>query len=276
MTGVAFVLGGGGVLGAHEVGMLRALFEREIVPDVVIETSIGAMNGAVVAEDPSMAAVNKLTRLWTSIEDAGVFSASISDRLRTLVRTRTHVYSNEPLREMIAESLNAKNIEDLAVPFECVAASIEQAAAHYFSSGSLADAVLASTAVPGLLPPVEIDGEHSLDGGLVASIPLDRAIALGATTVYVLQVGRIEQPLVAPTKPWEVAMIAFEISRRHRFVEALKGVPETVKVHVLPTGDPKQFNDVSQYRYRSTSGVADRIQRSYEASVRYLDRATAA
>ena len=130
--------------------------------------------------------------------------------------------------------------------------------------------MLASSAVPGLLPPVEIDGEHHLDGGLVASIPLDRAIARGAREVFVLQVGRVEQPLVAPTRPWEVALVAFEISRRHRFTEALATVPDGVTVHVLPTGEPKSFTDVSQYRTTGRDAVADRIERSYEASAAYL------
>ena len=161
-------------------------------------------------------------------------------------------------------------IEDLPVSFECVAASIERSNAHHFNSGPIVEAVLASSAVPGLLPPVAIGGEHYLDGGLVASIPLDRAIARGADQIFVLQVGRVEEPLTAPTRPWEVALVAFEISRRHRFVEALATVPDHVEVHVLPTGDPKAFNDLRQYR-EASDDVAGRIAQSYEASVAYLD-----
>lgn len=117
-----------------------------------------------------------------------------------------------------------RRIDDLAVKFECVAASIEHATAHYFSTGLLVEAILASSAVPGMFPPVEIDGEHFLDGGLVSSIPLDRAIAHGATTIYMLQVGRVEAPLAPPSNPWEVAMVAFEISRRHRFTESMRNL----------------------------------------------------
>jgi NTE family protein len=97
------------------------------------------------------------------------------------------------------------------VPFQCVAASIERAAEHWFASGSLVDAILASAAVPGVLPPVRVGDEHFLDGGLVNSIPVGRAVALGATTIYVLQVGRIERSLEVPRRPWEVATVAFEI-----------------------------------------------------------------
>ncbi|MDH5225200.1 MAG: patatin-like phospholipase family protein [Actinomycetota bacterium] len=266
----AFVLGGGGPLGAHEVGMLQGLLEANIVPDLVVGTSIGAINGAIIASEPSLATVGRLAELWTSLGRATVFQGSVGARLATIFNERTHIFDNSALRRLVAEALSVDRIEDLAVPFECVAASIERANVHYFTQGSIVDAVVASSAVPGLLPPVEIDGEHFLDGGLVASIPLDRAIDRRATEIYVLQVGRIEQPLEVPTRPWEVALVAFEISRRHRFSEALANVPEGVAVHVLPTGDPKRFNDLRQYRGGKGDSVAQRIEQSYEATVAYL------
>lgn len=268
----AFVLGGGGHLGAHEVGMLSALFDHDIGPDLIIGTSIGAINGAMIAADPSPATVDQLSELWTRLDRSGVFGGSLFDQVKTLARTGTHLYDNLHLRNLLTDLLPVERIEDLSVPFECVAASIEQATVHYFSKGPLVEAVMASSAVPGLLPPVEIDGEHFLDGGLVASIPLDRAIDLGATTIYVLQVGRIEEPLVAPTKPWEVAMVAFEISRRHRFAESLRSLPDAVEVHVLPTGDPKSFNDLRQYRQGGAEDVERRIALSRQASHDYLAR----
>ncbi len=269
----AFVLGGGGDLGAHEVGMLRALNEFAIIPDLVVGTSIGSINGAMVAADPSARTVETLTELWTTLDRSGIFGGSIFTKVATLARSGTHVSDNQPLRDLLERVLPVQRIEDLVVPFECVAASIEQAAAHFFSSGPLVDAILASSAVPGLLPPVQIDGEHFLDGGLVASIPLDRAIDLGATTIYVLQVGRVEAPLTVPTNPWEVAMVAFEISRRHRFAESLRGLPDGLVVHVLPTGDPKSFNDVGQYRRGKAPSIEQRIEQSYRASIDYLQEA---
>jgi NTE family protein len=132
-------------------------------------------------------------------------------------------------------------------------------------------AVLASCAVPGLLPPVEIDGQHYIDGGVVDSIPLGRAVELGATEIYVLQVGRVEQPLSAPRRPWEVAMVAFEISRRHRFAGDLDALPDGVVAHVLPTGAALRYNDPAQLRYRSFSQIASRIERSYRSAAAYLD-----
>ena len=268
---VAFVLGGGGVLGANEVGMLRALLEAGILPDVILGTSIGAVNGAVLASDPSTASVERLTELWTSADEAGIFSGGMLARISTLARTRTHAHPNEPLREALERALPVRLIEELPVPFQCVAASIERAAEHWFTEGSIVDAVLASSAVPGLLPPVELNGETFFDGGLVNSIPVDRAVSMGAATIFVLQVGRIEQPLTKPTKPWEVALVAFEIARRHRFASQMDDLPETVEVHVLPTGEEVRFNDLTQLRYRSMSKTTERIERAYEVSAKYLD-----
>ncbi|MGO9194688.1 MAG: patatin-like phospholipase family protein, partial [Streptosporangiaceae bacterium] len=231
----AFVLGGGGLLGAHEVGMLRALAEAGIKPDLVVGTSIGALNGVLVAADPAGAA-DRLSRMWQGEELRLAFSEKLWGRAVRLVRSGTHLHSFEGLSQVLARALPGPGFADLALPFQCVAASIEGASARWFSVGPVVPAVMASCAVPGLLPPVEIGGEHYFDGGLVDSIPVGRAVMLGASTVYVLQVGRIESPLSVPTRPWEVGLVAFEIARRHRFHEEMSSLPQNVRVHVLPTG----------------------------------------
>jgi NTE family protein len=271
---IAFVLGGGGgPLGAHEVGMLRALIERGIRPDLVLGTSVGAINGVAVAADPSPAGVERLTEMWSAIDRSDVFGGSVLGRLATLARTRTHLHDGESLRALLTDGLPVGRIEELAVPFQCVAACIERASEHWFDAGPVVDAVLASAAVPGLLPPVAIGGEHFIDGGIVNSIPVTRAIELGATQVFVLHVGRLDRPLEPPRWPWEVALVAFEIARRHRFIGDLAALPEGVEVHVLPTGqqDPPRYTDLSQFGYRDTAHVQERIARAGAASARYLE-----
>ena len=266
----AFVLGGGGVLGAGEVGMLRALLEAGVVPDLVVGTSVGALNGAFLAADPTVEATVRLAELWRRLSaEGGVFSGSLAERMGTALRSRTHLHRRGPLRALLAEHLPVERIEDLAVPFQCVAASIERAAEHWFDAGPLADAVLASAAVPGLLAPVRIGDEHFLDGGLVNSIPVSRAVALGATTVWVLQVGRVEQSLTVPTRPWEVGVVAFEIARRHRFATDMAALPPHVTAHVLPTGDEAP-QGLSQLRYRDTRRVGARVERAHAATTAYL------
>jgi len=171
-----------------------------------------------------------------------------------------------------------ERIEDLPVRFQCVAASIERASEHWFERGPLVDAVMASAAVPGILPAVEIDGEHYFDGGIVNSIPVSRAVELGARTLYVLHVGRLDRPLEPPRWPWEVGLVAFEIARRHRFLGDLARLPDDVTVHVLPTGqtDPPRYNDLKQLRYRDGSQIAANIARAREATAQYLDDPRAA
>ena len=270
---IALVLGGGGVLGATQVGMLRALLEAGVRPDLILGTSVGAVNGAVFAADPSEAGVQKLTDLWRSMSDSGIFSDTVVARATTLARHRTHLYSPAPFVRQLEEHLPAR-FEDLQIPFQCVAASIERAGAHWFTTGRLAEAVLASSSVPGLLPPAEIGGEHFLDGGLVHSIPVGRALALGASEIYVLHVGRIEQPLVPPRSLWDVCLVSFELARRHRFMEEMAELPDTVRAHVLPSGEENM--PLISMRYRGPARVASRIERGYAASAEYLSSLQAA
>ena len=268
--GTAFVLGGGGVLGAAEVGMLQALFERGIRPDLIVGTSVGAINGVLVAADPGPGAVHRLRTVWAELTSQHVFAGSVLGRMRTLARTRTHVHSAEPLRQLLEAQL-PRTFGELRIPFQCVAASVERATERWFTDGPLVDAVLASCAVPGLLPAVQLEGEHYLDGGLVHSIPVGRAVAQGADTIYVLHVGRIDRPLRPPTSPWEVGTVAFEIARRHRFTADLAALPPGVTVHVLPAGDAAPPG-TANLRYRDFSGVTARIDRAHAAAGGYLDR----
>ncbi len=265
----AFVLGGGGLLGAHEVGMLRALADAGVRPDLIVGTSVGAINGALVAADPARAA-DRLYEIWQGDALRGAFSEALWGRAVRLLRSGTHLHSLDPLRDLLSATLPGTGFADLELPFQCVAASIEGACARWFSSGPVVPAVLASCAVPGLLPPVELDGEHFFDGGLVDSIPVGRAVALGAGTIYVLHVGRIERPLAVPRRPWEVGLVAFEIARRHRFHEEMSALPGDVRVHVLPAGADRRPPDLSQLRYRDKTRVGASIERAYAASARYL------
>jgi hypothetical protein len=148
---VAFVLGGGGLLGASEIGMLRALFEAGRRPDLVVGTSVGALNGALVAADPTPASLDRLAALWRSMSTNEVFSVGLA-RLRDVARHRTHLHPITPLRDLVDRELGHARIEDLAVPFQCCAASIERAAETWFSSGPVSAAVTASCAVPGTVP----------------------------------------------------------------------------------------------------------------------------
>lgn len=267
----AFVLGGGGVLGAAEAGMAQALIDEGVVPDLICGTSIGAINGAALAADPTPRGVKELLATWEEMAARDVLGGSMLGRVVTLVRSGTALHGNGSLRALLAEHLPVHTFEELAVPFECVAASIEGAREHWFGSGDLIEAVLASCALPGVFPPVHIGDEHYLDGGLVNSIPLGRAVQRGADTVWVLHVGRVEQQLTVPRYPWEVGFVAFEIARRHRFHTDLVSVPDGVTVHLLPTGRtsgrPATWENL---RYRDGRRIGRRAEQAYHATLDYL------
>lgn len=271
----AFVLGGGGILGAVEVGMLRALFERGITPDLVLGTSVGALNGALVAREPRLPVIERLTDLWAqTARSRDVYGDRPLRTVRRAVATGTHIYSAKPLTQRLVDELGDTTFEDLEVTFQVCAASIERSAEHWFESGPLVPAIVASAAVPGLLPPAQVETEfgveHFLDGGLVNSIPVGRAVALGARRIFVLQVGRIDRPLSVPRRPWEVARVSFEVARRHRFTRELAEVPDDVEAHVLPAAGTSSKDD-SMLAFRDFSSVQRRIDATYDASLAYLD-----
>ncbi len=271
MTRTAFVLGGGGVLGAAEAGMAWALLEAGVLPDLICGTSIGAINGAALAADPTPGGAQALLAMWEVLAADGVLSTSLVGQVVEMVRSGTSLHGNAELRQRLCECIPVHTFEELIVPFECVAANIEEAREHWFSSGDLIGAVLASCALPGVFPPVEINGKHFFDGGLVNSIPLGRAVQHGADTVWVLHVGRLEEDLAVPRFPWEVAFVAFEISRRHRFYSDLGRIPDDVTVHVLPTGLPQRRAPTwSNLRYRDRRRIDRRAQLAYSATRAYL------
>lgn len=268
----AFVLGGGGRWGAVEVGMIQALDEAKIHPDLILGTSIGAFNGAVIADYPGNEGVERLTGFWEEATGAELFQSRFFERIGRVATLKPSMLGTHDLRRLVERAIHPETlIEDLHVPYQCVAASIEKFSEHWFKDGPLVEAVLASSAVPALFPPIEIGGEHFYDGGLVDSVPLGRAVDLGADIIYVLQVGRLESPLRPPERLYEAALISFEIARRHRFATSMNNLPEDIEVHMLPTGSPIAWDDRAQLRWSDTGGIEERMQSAYQASVDYLE-----
>ncbi len=267
----AFVLGGGGRWGAVQVGMLRALVEREIFPDRLLGTSIGAVNGACFANQPTLAGVYKLDDFWALMQKNKVMKSGVTDAVRRFTRQPNALFDAAPFEAFVAEHLPAHTFDELEVPFSCVAACIETSSERWFTDGSLTPALMASSALPGVFPPYEIDELHYYDGGLVNSIPLNRAIEQGATRVFVLQVGRIEDSLSPPRNLLDTALVALEISRRNSFATALDNLPEDIEVHILPSGGAIKANDWRQLRVTDLSETRNFTHRAYKASQEYLE-----
>jgi NTE family protein len=186
---VGFVLGGGGSLGASQVGMLRALAEHHIMPDLVVGSSVGALNGAVVALNPNWAAL-RLARAWTHMTRDVLFPGGRLAQAQTLRRTRTHLFPNSGLAAVIARFLGAgTSFSDLVLPFGAVTTDITTAQPHLITTGPLLPALLASAAIPAIYPPVDYDGRQLYDGGVTANVPMRQALAMGSRSLVVLDAG---------------------------------------------------------------------------------------
>ena len=214
----AFVLGGGGNLGAVQVGMVKALLEQGIKPDLILGCSVGALNGAAIAGDPTAAGADRLVAAWRGLRTGELFPNPGITSVMTLVRRGRHARGNNgSLRRLVEEVATFRTFEEAAVPLQVVATSLTSGAERWFHSGPIVEPILASAALPAVFPPVEIDGELHVDGGVVDNVPIARAVELGAERIYVCHVGNFHRPRSAPKRPIDVLLQSFSIARNHRF-----------------------------------------------------------
>jgi NTE family protein len=186
----AFVLAGGSSLGALQVGMLRALYERRIRPDLIVATSTGALNGGfLAAHPPTVETVDELAAIWRSLSRGQVFPLNPLTGLVGFAGIRKNFVSSRGIRQLISEHMTHHCMEELAIPLHVIATDVHTGEEVRLSQGPLADALVASASVPGLLPPVEIGDRVLMDGGVANNTPISHAVELGARRIYVLPTG---------------------------------------------------------------------------------------
>jgi NTE family protein len=264
---VAFVLSGGGNQGVAQVGMLRALIERDIVPDVVIGTSAGALNGCAVAYSPTIAGVARLANTWIELTTADVFPGGKLSRAWNVVRRGTHLFESAGLEAIIDRSTAGRTFADLTVPLRVVATDLDSGHEVVLASGPLKPALLASAALPGVFPIVRHGGRRLVDGGVVNTVPLWHALASPVDKVYVMNVtGSVTDR--APRSPLDVVMASFAHSRNQRFDLELRHVPTEVDVVLLPR--PRDTRDLFDF-----SGAEELIDEAYELTSAALDERVA-
>jgi len=236
---VAFVLSGGASLGAVEVGMLQALRERGIKPDLVVGTSVGALNGGWLAGHPD-APLDELVEIWTKLHRQDVFPlAPVRGFLAFTGRLRSLVPSNS-LRALIERHLTFERLEDAPTPMHVSAVNVLTGEEVLFSRGSAADAILASAAIPAVFDPVVIDGVPYMDGGVVDNTPISHAVELGAERIYVLptQDPSARGLPAAPKGALEAAVHAFTLLTDARLEADLARYRGDAKLIVLPASNP--------------------------------------
>lgn len=238
---VAFVFQGGGALTAPQVGMLRALTDAGIAPDLVVGSSAGALNAVTYASDPTPGGVVALERIWLAIRRRTVARFSARTVARALTGRADGLLTNQAMREMIMAGPAALRLQDTVLPAHVVASDLVTGEAVVLSHGDTVSALLASAAFPGLYPPVDIAGRLLFDGGVAADAPVLQAEALGADETYVLPAATSDSQAV-PRGPLAHAYQALghvlDASVR-KDLAAARGT-----VHMLPTTSSRAGNPV--------------------------------
>ena len=255
----AFVLSGGGSLGAVQVGMLRARLEVGVQPDVVIGSSVGALNGAWLAGRPDLAGVGDLKRIWESIGRGNVFPVNLLTGLRGFLGRRNHLVPPDALERLLRANLTYTRIEEAKVALHLVATDVTSGIEVLLSSGDLVPALLASAAIPGVFPPVRVDDHHFTDGGVVNNTPISHAVRLDATNVYVLSAVYACALTEPPRSALGMRLHAFDLLMSQRLLDDVQRYAGTTRLHVVPSMCPVTVSPVA---FSQTTALIDRAWRS--------------
>jgi NTE family protein len=207
----AFVLAGGGSLGAVQVGMLKALVRHGLVADLVVGASVGAINGAHFAAEPNRDGIARLEDIWKRLDGKDVFPFSPISSLLSLLGKRDHFVTSAGLRALLEAELPLLRLEDARVPCHVVATDVLTGAEVVFSSGHAISALLASAAIPAVFPTVKVDDRYLMDGGVANNTPISTAIHLGATRIIVLPTGMSCAIKAPPRGAMAIAMHALNL-----------------------------------------------------------------
>jgi len=232
----AFVLAGGGSLGAVQVGMLAAMARQDIRPDFVVGASVGAINAAYYAAEPDDRGVERLKRIWLQLRRSDVFPFSLMATALSFFGRTDHFVAPAPLRKLIESMLPYQRLEDAKLPCYVVATDALKGTEVALSSGAATTALLASAAIPGVFPPVMLDGCCLVDGGVANNTPISTAVKMGATRVIVLPTGTSCSLSAPPRGALAMALHALNLLIMRQLVndiERFSGVVEVVTVPPL-------------------------------------------
>jgi len=259
----AFVLSGGSSLGAVQVGMLHALMEAGIRPDLMIGTSVGAVNAAWLAGQPDLNGALRLAAIWSGLRRQDIFPLNPWAGALGLFGRTNHVIPNSGLRAVLEKHLPYQRLEEALVPVHVITTDLKNGRAVVLSSGPAIPALLASTAIPGVFPPVTIGRRDLVDGGVANHTPIAAAAELGATRVVVLPIG---YPWVRnqPGNALSMALHALARFVEQRLEAEVYAYRNAAEILVLPTVEALAVSPADFSR------TPDLIKLSYRSSRRYL------
>ena len=257
----AFVLAGGGSLGAAQVGMLAELTAAGERPDLIVGVSAGAINAAFFAADPSSATIEAMAALWRSISTRRALGLSWRSLLG-LVGLRDHVASPEGLRSLLRSGLGYRDFGAAAVPLHVVCAELVTGTEVVLSTGSVVEAVVASAAIPGVFPAVEVDGRWLVDGAVAANTPIATAIRLGATRLVVFPAGFACAAKRVSRRPLARAMHAITLLGARQLRADFEHYRDSAAIRIVPPLCPVEH---SAYDYGHAGELIERGRDSTRA-----------
>ncbi|MEO9222482.1 MAG: patatin-like phospholipase family protein [Mycobacteriaceae bacterium] len=262
----AFVLSGGGSLGAVQVGMLQALTERDIRPDLLVGTSAGALNAAFLAgHGTGRSALDELEQSWSGVRRRDVFPLAPPWQLLARGGSRSALCSDRGLRKLLRGHLLFDRLEDAPIPVHVVGTDLLSGEEVLLSCGDALSAVLASTAIPGVLPPVQREGLTLIDGGLADNTAISQAVELGADRVFVLPTGYACALPEPPRGPLAVALQAISLLIEQRLIADVALYGDRVDLTVIPPLCPLTISAIDFGHAREL------IHRAYRSAGAWLD-----
>ena len=250
----AFVLSGGASLAALQVGMLHALYEVGIAPDLLVGTSAGALNAAFVASRPqTVATARALARIWRDVERDDVFPVQPRLLAGGLLGKSNHLVGAEALRRLARHYLQFDDLADAQIPIHAVAFDVDRGIEVLLSEGPALDVLTATAAIPGVFPPVRVGDRLLIDGGVVNNAPISHAVELGAERVYLLPT--VDRSFARPMQRRTVLGAALEavgLMMRSRVEADIERFSRECELIVLPAPNPREV-------LPSDFGQADRL-----------------
>ncbi len=262
----AFVLSGGGSLGAVQVGMLQALADHRLRPDLLVGASAGALNAAYVAgQGFDHDSLDRLAGVWSGLRRSQVFPLAPHRQLLALLGARPSLCSPEPLTRLVRDHIAYDRLEDATIPIRIVATDVVSGTDVVLSGGDPVPAIVASAAIPAVFPTVTVDGRALFDGGVANNTPISQAVAAGADRVVVLPAGVACARERPPRSALAVAVHALTLLIEQRLLLAVAAYHDQVDLIVLPPLCPLT---VSASDFRHAAALIDRAR---GATTRWLD-----
>jgi NTE family protein len=244
------VLGGGATLGAFEVGVIDVMARRDIVPDFLVGTSVGAVNAAFWALNPDPDAGHRLLQFWTQSNSSTMFPDGPFPMVGRLFQRKNHLTTQQGLAHALRQAVPEQaTFEQSPVPLAIIATDARHGQRVALRSGRLLPAILASAAIPGLWPAVDLDGHPLIDGGLVSNCDLQAAVEAGMTDVIIVDVMG-EGAVSGSMNVGQVLERALAITARRQTELAMRTFGAGVRVALLrPTFTTRpRFGDFSHTR----------------------------